>query len=101
MTVRAAERLQIFLSCNYVIPSEVEESPDVNPVMGRDYNFWTYVVTNTNHPVLYIGVTNSDGELGSIVKEIVSGLLPITGARNLFITNGIVTSATRLHERVN
>jgi len=27
--------------------------------MGRDYNFWTYVVTNKNHSVLYIGVTNS------------------------------------------
>jgi len=55
MTVRAAERLQIFLSCNYVIPSEVEESLDVNPIMGRDYNFWNY----KNHSVLYIGVTNS------------------------------------------
>ena len=27
--------------------------------MGRDYNFWIYVVTNENHSVLYIGVTNS------------------------------------------
>ena len=27
--------------------------------MGRDYNFWTYIVTNKNHSVLYIGVTNS------------------------------------------
>jgi putative endonuclease len=27
--------------------------------MGRDCNFWTYVVTNKNHSVLYIGVTNS------------------------------------------
>jgi putative endonuclease len=59
MTVRAAERLQIFLSCNCVIPSEVEESLDVNPIMGRNYNFWTYVVTNKKHSVLYIGVTNS------------------------------------------
>jgi len=47
------------LSCNYVIPSEVEESLDVDPIMGRDYNFWIYVVTNKNHSVLYIGVTNS------------------------------------------
>ena len=59
MTAPVTERLQIFLSCNYVIPSEVEESLDVNPIMGRDYNFWTYVVTNKNHSVLYIGVTNS------------------------------------------
>ncbi|MFL6499857.1 MAG: GIY-YIG nuclease family protein [Candidatus Udaeobacter sp.] len=27
--------------------------------MGCDYNFWIYVVTNKNHSVLYIGVTNS------------------------------------------
>ena len=28
-------------------------------MMARDYNFWTYIVTNKNHSVLYIGVTNS------------------------------------------
>jgi putative endonuclease len=27
--------------------------------MARDYNFWVYIVTNRNHSVLYIGVTNS------------------------------------------
>ena len=27
--------------------------------MGREYNFWIYIVTNKNHSVLYIGVTNS------------------------------------------
>jgi GIY-YIG catalytic domain len=26
--------------------------------MSRDYNFWIYIVTNRNHSVLYIGVTN-------------------------------------------
>jgi putative endonuclease len=26
--------------------------------MTRDYNFWVYIVTNRNHSVLYIGVTN-------------------------------------------
>jgi putative endonuclease len=26
--------------------------------MARDYNFWIYFVTNRNHSVLYIGVTN-------------------------------------------
>ena len=26
--------------------------------MGRDYNFWIFIVTNKNHSVLYIGVTN-------------------------------------------
>jgi putative endonuclease len=27
--------------------------------MTRDYNFWIYIVTDRNHSVLYIGVTNS------------------------------------------
>ena len=27
--------------------------------MARDYSFWIYIVTNRNHSVLYIGVTNS------------------------------------------
>ena len=27
--------------------------------MARDYDFWIYIVTNRNHSVLYIGVTNS------------------------------------------
>src|SRR4051794_16046649 len=27
--------------------------------MPRDYNFWVYIVTNRNHSVLYIGVTNN------------------------------------------
>ena len=26
--------------------------------MPRDYDFWIYIVTNRNHSVLYIGVTN-------------------------------------------
>ena len=26
--------------------------------MARDHNFWIYIVTNRNHSVLYIGVTN-------------------------------------------
>ena len=26
--------------------------------MPRDYNFWVYMITNKNHSVLYIGVTN-------------------------------------------
>jgi putative endonuclease len=26
--------------------------------MPRDYNFWIYIMTNRNHSVLYIGVTN-------------------------------------------
>ena len=44
---------------NCVIPSEVEESLALKfGAMGRDYNFWVYIVTNHNHPVLYIGVTN-------------------------------------------
>jgi len=27
--------------------------------MSHEYNFWVYIVTNRNHSVLYIGVTNS------------------------------------------
>ena len=27
--------------------------------MTRDYDFWVYILTNRNHSVLYIGVTNS------------------------------------------
>ena len=27
--------------------------------MSRDYDFWVYIVTNCNHSVLYIGITNS------------------------------------------
>jgi putative endonuclease len=26
--------------------------------MARDYNFWVYIITNRNHSVLYIRVTN-------------------------------------------
>src|SRR3954467_14159677 len=26
--------------------------------MARDYHFWVYVMTNRNHTVLYIGMTN-------------------------------------------
>ncbi len=28
-------------------------------MIRRDYDFWIYIVTNRNHSVLYIGVTNS------------------------------------------
>jgi predicted GIY-YIG superfamily endonuclease len=27
--------------------------------MARDYDFWVYIVTNRNHSVLDIGLTNS------------------------------------------
>jgi len=27
--------------------------------MARDYDFWVYILTNRNHSVLYIGLTNS------------------------------------------
>ena len=27
--------------------------------MGRDYDFWVYILTNDNKAVLYIGMTNS------------------------------------------
>jgi hypothetical protein len=37
--------------------------------MARDYNFWIYIVTNRNHSVLYIGVTNRCLELRSTDKR--------------------------------
>src|SRR5438876_7735913 len=60
MTDRVKLRLQIYCVSlsNCVIPSEVEESLALNSDMGRDYNFWVYVVTNRNNSVLYIGLTN-------------------------------------------
>ena len=42
-----------------VMSSEVETSLDsARRSMARDYNFWVYFITNRNHSVLYIGVTN-------------------------------------------
>jgi putative endonuclease len=42
----------------FVISSGVEKSLIIR-IMGRDYSFWIYIVTNRNHSVLYVGVTNS------------------------------------------
>jgi len=51
--------------------------------MARDYNFWIYIVTNRNHSVLYIGVTNSlSRRIWNSAKEIILALLPITDAQN-------------------
>ena len=59
MTVPVTERLQNF-ACRVIMSFRAKSrNLYVNPIMGRDYNFWTYVVTNKNHSVLYIGVTNS------------------------------------------
>jgi putative endonuclease len=60
MTEGAEERLQKFLlSSNYVIPSEVEESLGVNLRPWRaTTTFGIYIVTNRNHSVLHIRVTN-------------------------------------------
>ncbi len=38
--------------------------------MGRDYNFWLYIITNAHDSVLYIGMTN---DLGRRVSEHRSG----------------------------
>ena len=43
---------------SFVMSSEVETSLISILVMARDYNLWIYMVTNRNHSVLYIGVTN-------------------------------------------
>ena len=42
-----------------VISTEVEKSLSISTCGARDYSFWIYIVTNRNHSVLYIGVTNS------------------------------------------
>jgi putative endonuclease len=41
--------------------------------MGRDYNFWIYIVTNVHDSVLYIGITN---DLARQVSEHRSGEVP-------------------------
>ena len=41
--------------------------------MGRDYNFWVYVVTNVHDSVRYIGITN---DLARRVSEHRSGEVP-------------------------
>ena len=43
---------------HFVISTEVEKSLTIR-IVARDYSFWVYIVTNRNHSVLYIGVTNS------------------------------------------
>ena len=64
--------------------------------MARDYNFWIYIVTNRNHSVLYIGVTNGSlAEPGSTARELKPALLPITNARNLFAMSIILTFMLR------
>jgi putative endonuclease len=57
MTGCAKQRLQIFgaiMSFERSRGISRSKSEDV----ARDYNFWIYIVTNRNHSVLYIGVTN-------------------------------------------
>ncbi|MEY2439607.1 MAG: putative endonuclease [Verrucomicrobiota bacterium] len=39
--------------------SEVETSLTLVFGMARDYDFWVYIMTNRNHSVLYIGLTNA------------------------------------------
>jgi putative endonuclease len=41
--------------------------------MGRDYNFWVYIVTNVHDSVLYIGITN---DLARRMSEHRSGEVP-------------------------
>jgi putative endonuclease len=60
MTEAAEERLQKF--CVVIQLCHSERSRGISRckfgAMARDYNFWIYIVTNRNHSVLYIGVTN-------------------------------------------
>ena len=48
----------IRISWRLVMSSEVETSLISILSVARDYNFWVYMLTNRNHSVLYIGVTN-------------------------------------------
>ena len=60
MTEHAQQRLQKFFVVIQLCHSERSRGISRFKIsdMGRDYNFWTYIVTNRNHFVLYIGVTN-------------------------------------------
>ncbi len=52
-----------FRSCSRLRSCHSERSRGISycypAVMSRDYDFWIYIITNRNHSVLYIGVTNS------------------------------------------
>jgi predicted GIY-YIG superfamily endonuclease len=64
--------------------------------MARDYNFWIYILTNRNHSVLYIGITNRlSRRTWSTERELNLGLLPSINARNWFTTSIIATFVTR------
>ena len=41
--------------------------------MGRDYNFWDYIMTNEYDPVLYVGMTN---DLARRISEHRAGEVP-------------------------
>jgi putative endonuclease len=60
MTEGAEGRLQKFFVVIQLCHSERSRgiSRCKFEAMARDYNFWIYIVTNRNHSVLYIGVTN-------------------------------------------
>jgi putative endonuclease len=44
--------------------------------VARDYSFWIYIVTNRNHSVLYIGVTNSLSRRGWQHREGTGAIFP-------------------------
>jgi len=64
--------------------------------MARDYDFWIYIVTNRNHSVLYIGMTNRLSRRTWEHREAVKlGFASKYQCKNLFITNIITTSGMR------
>ena len=76
---------------SFVMSSEVETSLISILVMARDYNFWIYIVTNRNHSVLYIGVTNRLSRRTWQHREgVKAGFASKYNARNLFTTSIIL-----------
>jgi hypothetical protein len=85
MTECAEERLQKFLLLlsNYVIPSEVEESLDVNLRPWRATTTFGSTSSQTGTILFSISESRIDsrGESGNTAKEIILALLPITDAQ--------------------
>ena len=85
MTECAEERLQEFLLLlsNYVIPSEVEESLDVNLRPWRATATFGSTLSQTGTTLFSISESRIDsrGESGNTAKEIILTLLPITDAQ--------------------
>jgi len=86
MTEGAEDRLQknLLLLSNYVIPSEVEESLDVNLRPWRATTTFGSKSSQTGTTLFSISESGIDSrrESGNTAKEITLALLPISDAQN-------------------